>query len=65
MVDPRQPIAANNLARLYAADRSNLDAAVRLAQIAETKLPNERDVQETIRLVAEARRAIADPDAQP
>jgi tetratricopeptide (TPR) repeat protein len=65
VLDPRQPIAANNLARLYAADRSNLDAAARLAQIAETKLPNERDVQETVRLVDDARRAAADPDAKP
>jgi hypothetical protein len=45
---------------LYAADRSNLDAAVRLAHIAEAKLPNERQVQDTVRLVDDARRAVAE-----
>jgi tetratricopeptide (TPR) repeat protein len=65
VVDPRQPIAANNLARLYVSDATKLDAAVRLAQIAETKLPNERDVQETVKLVDDARRAsTADADAK-
>jgi tetratricopeptide (TPR) repeat protein len=59
-VDPNQAIAANNLARLYASDRSNLDAAVRLAQLAEAKLPNERQVRETVRLVDDVRRAVAD-----
>ena len=59
-VDPNQAIAANNLARLYASDRSNLDAAVRLAQLAEAKLPNERQVQETVRLVDDVRRSVAD-----
>jgi len=59
-VDPRQAIAANNLARIYAADRSNVDTAIRLARMAETRLPNTRSVQETVRLVEKARRSIAE-----
>jgi Flp pilus assembly protein TadD len=58
-IDPAQPIAANNLARIYAADRTNIEAAVRLARIAALKLPDEPEVQATLARVNAAREAAA------
>jgi tetratricopeptide (TPR) repeat protein len=74
-LQPDEPIAAQKLARLYASDGSNPDGAVRLGQIAATRLPNEPEVHDTLgwayyragrlRLaLSEIERAIAlDPDA--
>jgi tetratricopeptide (TPR) repeat protein len=47
-LQPDEPIAAQKLARLYASDGSNPDAAVRLGQIAATRLPNEAEVHDTL-----------------
>src|SRR5262249_55771264 len=58
-IDPRQAIAANNLARLYATDRSNIDEAVRLARLAEARLPDDPGVEDTVKMVDKARGAFA------
>jgi tetratricopeptide (TPR) repeat protein len=47
-LQPDEPIAANKLARLYASDGSNPDAAVRLGQLAATRLPHEAEVHDTL-----------------
>jgi tetratricopeptide (TPR) repeat protein len=47
-LQPDEPIAAHKLARLYASDGSNPDAAVSLGQIAATRLPDEAEVHDTL-----------------
>jgi tetratricopeptide (TPR) repeat protein len=47
-IDPREPIASNNLARLYAADDTRLDRAIELARTAVARLPNDPDVHDTL-----------------
>jgi tetratricopeptide (TPR) repeat protein len=42
------PIAANNLAYIYAEQSTNLDMALQLATSAKPKLPNDPDVDDTI-----------------
>jgi tetratricopeptide (TPR) repeat protein len=46
--DPNMPIAANNLAWLYAEGGDNLDSALKLAQTAKVGLPNSADVSDTL-----------------
>jgi tetratricopeptide (TPR) repeat protein len=47
-IDARAPIAANNLAWLYAEAGTNLDMALQLAQTANAQLPNRSEVIDTI-----------------
>ena len=47
-LDPEAPVAANNLAWIYAERGENLDEALRLAEIAAAKMPEHADVQDTI-----------------
>jgi len=47
-LQPDEPIAANKLARVYAADGSKADSAVELARIAVTRLPDEAEVHDTL-----------------
>jgi Flp pilus assembly protein TadD len=47
-LDPRAPVAANNLAWMYVAANRNLDQALQLAQIAQQELPNEPGVNDTL-----------------
>jgi Tfp pilus assembly protein PilF len=47
-IDPRAPIAANNLAWLYAERGENLDRALQLAQEASRALPNSAEIQDTL-----------------
>ena len=51
-LDPNEPIASNNLARLYAADEGRLDRALELARKAVDRLPNDPDVHDTLGWVA-------------
>ena len=46
--DPGAAVAANNLAWIYAEQKSNLGAALQLAQAAHGKLPNHPDVIDTL-----------------
>jgi tetratricopeptide (TPR) repeat protein len=48
LLQPDEPIAANKLARMYASEGSNRDAAVALARIATTRLPDEAEVHDTL-----------------
>jgi tetratricopeptide (TPR) repeat protein len=43
-----EPIAANKLARIYASDGSDAEAAVRLGRLAATRLPDEPEVHDTL-----------------
>jgi tetratricopeptide (TPR) repeat protein len=45
---PRAPVAANNLAWLYANAGGDLDVALQLAQIAKEQLPENPDVNDTL-----------------
>ena len=45
---PRAPIAANNLAWIYAENGGNLDRALELAQSAKAELPESAEVSDTI-----------------
>jgi len=45
------PIAANNLAWLYAEDGEKLDVALQLAQTAKQRLPNQAEVNDTLGFV--------------
>jgi Tfp pilus assembly protein PilF len=47
-VDPEAAIAANNLAWAYAKSGENLDAALRLAQLAKAKMPDRHEVHDTL-----------------
>jgi tetratricopeptide (TPR) repeat protein len=46
--DPRAAVAANNLAWIYAENGGSLDAALRLAEMANTALPNQAEVSDTL-----------------
>ena len=47
-LDPRAPVAANNLAQLYVDRNENLDVALNLAQTAKAGLPNSHEVDDTL-----------------
>jgi tetratricopeptide (TPR) repeat protein len=47
-IDPRSPVAANNLAWLYAESGGNLDVAVDLALTARAALPDQAAVSDTL-----------------
>ena len=47
-IDPHAPVAANNLAWIYAETGGNLDLALQLAQIAKTELPETPEVDDTL-----------------
>jgi tetratricopeptide (TPR) repeat protein len=47
-VDGQAPVAANNLAWLYAEHGGNLDVALQLAQTAKRKLPDTAEVNDTL-----------------
>ncbi|MEO7191974.1 MAG: tetratricopeptide repeat protein [Vicinamibacterales bacterium] len=47
-VDPQSPVAANNLAWLYASTGRNLNDALELAKIAHRRLPDESHVNDTL-----------------
>ena len=47
-LDPEMPVAANNLAWMYAETGENLDLALRLAQAATRRLPNNPAIQDTL-----------------
>jgi tetratricopeptide (TPR) repeat protein len=47
-VDAEAPVAANNLAWLYAEKGGNLDVALQLAQTAKRKLPDTAEVNDTL-----------------
>ncbi len=47
-LDPTEPYAAHNLARIYTNDKSNVDAAVRLARVALTRLGDEAQAHDTL-----------------
>jgi tetratricopeptide (TPR) repeat protein len=51
-IDPKDPIASNNLARLYAADDGKADRAIELARSAVAKLPEDADAHDTLGWVA-------------
>jgi tetratricopeptide (TPR) repeat protein len=48
---PNAPVAANNLAWIYQEDNQNLDEALRLAQGAASRLPDNPEVQDTIGMI--------------
>jgi tetratricopeptide (TPR) repeat protein len=47
-LDPRAPVASNNLAWIYAEEGTNLDAALTLAQNAKAQFPNSPEVNDTL-----------------
>jgi tetratricopeptide (TPR) repeat protein len=47
-IDPRAPVAANNLAAVYAETGQNLDQALQLAQTAKAALPERAEVSDTL-----------------
>jgi tetratricopeptide (TPR) repeat protein len=47
-LDPRAPIAANNLAWVYAVTGRNLDLALQLAQTAKSQLPERHEFDDTL-----------------
>ena len=47
-IDSTAPVAANNLAWLYAESNSNMDEALQLAQAAKSRLPESADVADTL-----------------
>jgi putative PEP-CTERM system TPR-repeat lipoprotein len=47
-IDPRAPVAANNLAWIYAESGANLDVALQLAQTAKAGLPESPEVDDTL-----------------
>ena len=51
-IDPKEPIASNNLARLYAADDTRIDRALELARTAVAKMPGDADAHDTLGWVA-------------
>jgi tetratricopeptide (TPR) repeat protein len=52
VLDPGDPIASNNLARLYAADAATVAPALELARNAAARLPGDADVHDTLGWVA-------------
>jgi tetratricopeptide (TPR) repeat protein len=51
-IDPKDPIASNNLARLYANDDATVDRAIELARTAVAKLPGDADAHDTLGWIA-------------
>ena len=47
-IDPRAPVAANNLAWMYAEEGGNLDVALQLAQSARAGLPDSAEAADTL-----------------
>jgi putative PEP-CTERM system TPR-repeat lipoprotein len=47
-MDPRAPVAANNLAWMYAEGGGNLDVALQLAQSAKAALPDSPEINDTL-----------------
>ena len=47
-IDSTAPVAANNLAWIYAEEGGNLDVALQLAQTAKSRLPNAHAVNDTL-----------------
>lgn len=47
-IDPQAPVAANNLAWIYAESGGNLDIALQLAQTARSRLPERAEVADTL-----------------
>lgn len=47
-IDPRAPVAANNLAWMYAEGKGNIDVALQLAQTAKASLPDAAEVNDTL-----------------
>jgi tetratricopeptide (TPR) repeat protein len=47
-IDPQAPVAANNLAWMYAESGTNLDAALELAKTAKARLPDRPDINDTL-----------------
>jgi Flp pilus assembly protein TadD len=47
-IDPRTPVAANNLAYLLADDGESLDEALQLAQLAKSRMPSASYVSDTL-----------------
>ena len=47
-IDNSAPVAANNLAYIYAEEGGNLDVALQLAQTAKQKLPDMPEVNDTV-----------------
>jgi Flp pilus assembly protein TadD len=47
-LDPRAPVAANNLAWLSARTDGNIDVALQLAQTAKSQMPNRHEVDDTL-----------------
>jgi Flp pilus assembly protein TadD len=47
-LDPRAPVASNNLAWMYAEEGTNLDTALTLAQNAKAQLGNSPEVNDTL-----------------
>jgi Flp pilus assembly protein TadD len=47
-LDARAPVAANNLAYMYAEEGANLDVALNLAQTAKSGRPDDPDVNDTL-----------------
>ena len=47
-IDPRAPVAANNLAWIHAESGDNLDIALQLAQTAKAGLPDSSEVNDTL-----------------
>jgi Flp pilus assembly protein TadD len=50
-IDSRSPVAANNLAWMYAEAGTNLDQALQLAQTAHAALPDQPEVNDTLGFV--------------
>ena len=51
-LDAREPVASNNLARLYATDEGRIGQAFELARTAAAQLPDDADVHDTLGWVA-------------
>lgn len=51
-LDSREPVASNNLARLYATDEARIGQALELARNAAARLPGDADVHDTLGWVA-------------
>jgi tetratricopeptide (TPR) repeat protein len=51
-IDSADPIAANNLARLYASDAARTTEAIELARTAAARMPNDADVYDTLGWIA-------------
>lgn len=47
-LNPRAPVAANNLAQIYGDRNENLEVALQLAQTAKSGLPNSHEVDDTL-----------------